>query len=98
MMRSSVRVWFELWQRMMPAGPSIRPASSRMRRLLGIGLVHRFAEVKGFEQVVQRRGVGWNIGVVLLGRRVRQVVAAAVGQRIEVPIPLNELQQRDVVR
>jgi hypothetical protein len=60
-------------------------------------LVVVFAEIKQVEEVADRRIVPRNIGIVVIGLRVRQVVSAAIGQRLQVPVALDELQNRDVV-
>ncbi len=65
--------------------------------LLGVGLSDRVVEVERVEQVSKRRAVGRHIRIVLRERRVGEVIAAAVGKRLEVPVALDELQQRNVV-
>src|SRR5215472_15288525 len=54
-------------------------------------------EVEHVEQIADGRAVPWYIGVVSIGARVRQIVAAAAGQWLETPIPFDKLQDRDVI-
>ncbi len=54
-------------------------------------------EVEGVEQIRQRRAVGRHVRIALLHDRVREVVAAARGQRLQLPVTLDELQQRDMI-
>src|SRR3954452_22383235 len=54
-------------------------------------------EVERIEQVVERRAVGRHVRIVLRGLRVRQIVTAAGRQRLELPVALDELQDRDVI-
>src|SRR5262245_29557336 len=54
-------------------------------------------EVEHIEQVTDRRHVGRDIGIVGGHDRVRQIVAAAAGERIQSPISLDEFQDRSVV-
>ena len=54
-------------------------------------------EVKKVEHVVDSGAVHRHIGILRVGDRVREVVAAAIGDRLQTPIPLDELDDRDVV-
>src|ERR1700683_604062 len=55
-------------------------------------------EVERVKQVIKSRAVRWNVGVVGGGDRIREVVAAAVGQRRQSPVALDELDDRNVIR
>jgi hypothetical protein len=44
-----------------------------------------------------RRAVHRHVGIVPIRVRVRKIVAAAMGEPIDVPIALDELQDRDMV-
>ena len=48
-------------------------------------------EVERIEQVVECRAVGWHIEIVLRHLRIGKVIAAAVGERPEGPVALDEL-------
>src|ERR1700739_3324902 len=54
-------------------------------------------EVKHVEQIADGWAVLGHVRVVLTGFWIGQIVAAAVSKRIQVPIALDELQNRDVV-
>src|SRR5215813_10971552 len=54
-------------------------------------------EVEHLEQVPDGRAVAGHIGIMLMRDRVRQVIAAARRERLEVPIALDEFQDRDMV-
>src|SRR5271170_3729390 len=59
---------------------------------LGEGLVDGArGKVEGIKQIVERRHVGGNVGVALFALRIGEIVAAAIGQRLEVPVALDEL-------
>src|ERR1700761_2400797 len=55
------------------------------------------AEVEQVEQIADRRAVGRNVRVALRRNRVRIIVPAAVGDRLQAPIALDELDDRDVI-
>src|SRR5262249_37027822 len=52
---------------------------------------------KHLEEIANRGHVERHIGVTTRYQRIRQIVAAAGGQRRKVPVALDELQHRDVV-
>jgi len=54
-------------------------------------------EVEHIEQIADRRHVGWDIGIAGGHDRVRQIVTAAAGERLQSPISLDEFQDRSVV-
>jgi hypothetical protein len=54
-------------------------------------------EIEHVEQIADRRAVHRQVGIVFAGHGVRQLVAAAAGKRREVPIALDEFQDRSVV-
>src|ERR1700716_1344041 len=54
-------------------------------------------EVESIEQVGECRAVSRHVRIVLRRLRVGQIVAAAGRQRLELPIALDELQDRDVI-
>lgn len=55
------------------------------------------SEAEQVEQIADGGTVYWNVGVVPLRLRIGKVVAAAIGDRRQVPVALDELQNRDVV-
>ena len=54
-------------------------------------------EVERIEQIIERRAVGRHVRIVLRRLRVGKIVTAAGRQRLELPVALDELQDRDVV-
>ena len=54
-------------------------------------------EVEQVEQVADRRRVLGNVRIVFIGVWVRQIVAAAFTDRRQVPVPFDELQDRNVI-
>src|ERR1700719_322950 len=54
-------------------------------------------EVKHVEQIADGRAVLGHVRVALTRFWIGQIVAAAVSKRIQVPIALDELQNRDVI-
>ena len=54
-------------------------------------------EVEHVEQVADRQAVHWHVWTTLIRAGVRQIVAAAPSERREVPVALDEFQDRDVV-
>jgi hypothetical protein len=71
-------------------------SASRPVLLLGDERSRGWPEVEEVEQVVQCRGVHWCVGAREL-HRVREVVAAATCHRRQVPIALDEFEDRDMV-
>ena len=54
-------------------------------------------EVEAGEEVAERRSVLGNVGIVEVSLRVRQVVAAAIGDLRQIPVALDEFDDRGVV-
>jgi hypothetical protein len=54
-------------------------------------------ELKHHEQIADRRAVHRHIGIVFVRNRIGKIVAAASAQRRQVPVALDEFQDRDVV-
>src|SRR5579863_221186 len=54
-------------------------------------------EIEHVEEIADGRAVDGNVGIVPSAVRVREVVTAAAGERIQAPVSLDELQDRDVV-
>ncbi len=59
-----------------------------------ISIVVKLEEVK---EVPERRTVERHIGIIVFDDGVREIIAAATRQRLEAPVALDELQDRDVV-
>jgi hypothetical protein len=55
------------------------------------------SEVEQIKEVADGRGIERHIRVAFLGDGVREIIAAAMGERLQIPIPLDELENRDVV-
>ena len=55
------------------------------------------SETEQVEQIADGGTVYWNVGVVPLRLRIGEVVATAIGDGRQVPVALDELQNRDVV-
>src|SRR5713226_7904275 len=56
------------------------------------------AEVEEVEEIAERRTVERHIGIIVLDNGIGEIIAAAMRQRFQVPVALDELQDRDVVR
>src|SRR5215471_8425971 len=56
-----------------------------------------FVKMEHVEQVADGRAVQRYVRIVFRGNRIRQIVAAAAGQRFQVPIALDELHDRCVI-
>ena len=54
-------------------------------------------ELEHHEQIADRRAVHRHIGIVFVRNRIGKIVAAANAQRLEAPVALDELEDRDVV-
>lgn len=50
-------------------------------------------EVEHVEEVADRRHVDGNIGIFILGARIGQVIAAALAELAEIPVPLDEFHE-----
>src|SRR6516162_11515572 len=55
------------------------------------------SELKQAHQIADRRPIGWDILVRRVDDRIWQVVAAPRRQRVEMPIRLDEFEDRNVV-
>ena len=55
------------------------------------------SEVEQIKEIADGRGIERHIGIVFLDNGVREIIAAAMGKRLQIPIPLDELENRDVV-
>ena len=55
------------------------------------------AKIEHIEQIADGRAVARDIGITA-DNRIREIIAASAGQRSQVPIPLDKLQDRRVVR
>jgi hypothetical protein len=60
-------------------------------------VVIRLIEIEHVKEVTDCRRIGRHIGIVLVRAWVRQIIAAADGERIEVPVALDEFEDRDMV-
>ena len=60
-------------------------------------LTESVLEMEGIEQVVQGRTIGRYIRVVGLRRRIREIIAAAGGERLQVPVPFDKFDDRNMV-
>src|SRR5229473_5660849 len=50
-------------------------------------------EIEHIEQVSDCRHVDGNIGMVIVGARIGQIIAAALAELAEIPIPLDEFHK-----
>jgi hypothetical protein len=55
------------------------------------------AEIEQIEEIAQGRAVLRYVGIVLIGARIGKIIAAAPGERIQIPIALDEFQNRGMV-
>src|SRR5271155_2242001 len=55
-------------------------------------------EIERFKQVTKRRSIEGNVGVTPCRYRVREVVPATEGNGTDVPVPLDEFVDGDMVR
>src|ERR1700739_3512581 len=79
-----------------PAPRSRHGFTARCQSLVLIPVV-MLGEVEEVNQVPQRRAIERHIGVFVVNNGVGEVIAAAMREGLEVPIPLDELENRDVV-
>ena len=64
-----------------------------------VGDVNRYAtEAEQVEQVADRRSIVRHIRIGRAHYRVGHIVPAAVGDRTETPVPLDEFEDGDVIR
>jgi hypothetical protein len=54
-------------------------------------------EVEQIEEIADGRTIQRHIGIVIVRDGVREVIAAAMSERLQVPIPFDELEDRHVV-
>ena len=54
-------------------------------------------EIEHVKEVADCWRIGRRIGIVFVRARVRQIIAAADGERVEVPVALDEFEDRDMV-
>ncbi len=76
-------------------GASLAPRNRR--GLVVIVMVVIVVELEHHEQIADRRAVHRHIGIVFVRNRIWKIVAAASAQRRQVPVALDEFQDRDVV-
>src|SRR5262249_41811261 len=69
---------------------------SRVRSMI-VAIVIVAVEVEGGEEVAERRAILGNVGIVEVSLRVRQVVAAAIGDLWQIPIALDEFDDRGMI-
>src|SRR5271154_3467024 len=62
-----------------------------VRREIGLRV-----EIKGFKQVGQCRHVGWDVGIASPSDWIGEIVAAAIGYRLEAPGAWDGIHQRDM--
>ena len=62
-----------------------------------VGAFFALAEIEHVEQITNCRAVHWHIRIVSVWMRVRQIIAAAAGERGETPVALDEFQDRGMV-
>jgi len=54
-------------------------------------------ERKQIEEITDGRAVDRDVGIIIASDRIREIIAAPIRQRLKVPVPLDELQDRDMV-
>lgn len=54
-------------------------------------------KIEHIEEIADGRAVERHIGIIFMRDRIRQIVSAARGQRLEPPIALDEFQDRDMI-
>src|SRR5260370_1261637 len=54
-------------------------------------------EMEHVEEIAEGRAVERHIGILVLDNRVGEIIPAPTGQRLQMPVSLDELQNRDVV-
>jgi hypothetical protein len=55
------------------------------------------AEIEHVEQVADGGHVEWHVRITYGRDRIGQIIAAALGQRLQMPVPLDELHNRRMV-
>ncbi len=60
-------------------------------------VVGAMVELEHVEKIAEGRAVERHIGILVLDNRVREIIPAPIGQRLQMPVPLDELHNRDVI-
>src|SRR5579862_184263 len=55
------------------------------------------SKLEHVEQIAEGRAVERHVGIVLLDSRIREVIPAPLSERFQLPIALDEFQNRDVI-
>src|SRR5260370_6306622 len=55
------------------------------------------SEIEEVEEIAEGRAIEWHVGIIFVDYGVWEIVAAAMRQGLQVPIALDELQDRNVV-
>src|SRR5580704_3483219 len=76
--------------------PECAVASDTSPNIL-VNAVMVMVELKHIEKIPDGRTIERHVGIVVVGNRVREIVPAAMSQRFQIPISLDELQDRDVI-
>ena len=61
-------------------------------------LIAMLAEAEEVKQVAKRRRIPRNIWIPIFNKRIGEVVAAAIADRWQIPVALDELEDGNVVR
>src|SRR6266849_6633686 len=69
----------------------------RLSVVLALTVVVLVSEVEEVEEIAKCRTVERHIGIIVLDNGIGEIIAAAMRQRFQVPVALDELQNRDVV-
>lgn len=80
--------------------PDGRPFSFRMRQdsvVVAVVIAVVVAEVEEVEEVAESRAVQRHVGIIFADSGIREVIAAAMRERLQIPIPLDELEDGDMV-
>lgn len=54
-------------------------------------------EMEHIEQITERGAVQWNIRIIVIHNRVGEVVPAPMSQRLQSPVPLDELEDGNMI-
>src|SRR5580700_5103664 len=54
-------------------------------------------KIEEVEKIAERRAVKRHVGIIFVDSGIREIIAAAARQWFQIPIPLDELQDRNVV-
>src|SRR6266478_5747141 len=60
-------------------------------------VVGAMVELEHVEKIAEGRAIRRHIRIVVVLRRIRKIIPAPTGQRLQMPVSLDELQNRDVV-